>query len=52
MPFAPEAREDECHFAAQTTLRIHIMEQFTLSDPLIEKVLHDEPLFPGVCRTG
>lgn len=44
--YAPEGRRGRRPFAVETMLRVDFMQQwFTLSDPVMEKSLHDVPLF-------
>ncbi len=52
-PFAPEARRGRPPFSVETMLRIHFMQQwFTLSDPAMEKSLHDIPLLREFAGLG
>ena len=45
-PYAPEGRRGRPPFAVETMLRIHFLQQwFGLSDPAMEEVLHDVPLY-------
>ena len=45
-PHYPRAKTGRPPFAVETMLRIHYLQQwFCLSDPAMEEVLHDTPLF-------
>ncbi|UWD89096.1 IS5 family transposase [Ralstonia pseudosolanacearum] len=45
-PYAPEGKRGRPPFAVETMLRIHFLQQwFGLSDPAMEEVLHDVPLY-------
>ncbi len=45
-PFSPEGKKGRPPFAVATMLRVHFMQQwFGLSDPAMEEVLHDVPLY-------
>ena len=45
-PYAPRAKTGRPPFATLTMLRIHYLQQwFGLSDPAMEKALHDVPLY-------
>ena len=45
-PHAPRAKTGRPPFAVETMLRIHYLQQwFGLSDPAMEEVLHDVPLY-------
>ena len=52
-PYMPEGRRGRPPFAIEAMLRIHFMQQwFTLSDPAMEKALHDVPLFRDFAGLG
>ena len=52
-PYLPEGKRGRPPFAPETMLRIHFMQQwFNLSDPAMEKALHDMPLFREFAGLG
>jgi IS5 family transposase len=53
-PYVPKGRQGQPPFALQTMLRIHFFMQrwFKLSDPAMEEILHDMPLFRECAKLG
>jgi IS5 family transposase len=52
-PFMPEDKCGRPPFPVESLLLIHFMQQwFTLSDPAMEEVLHDMPLFRDFAGLG
>jgi IS5 family transposase len=52
-PFAPEGRRGSPPFSVDTMLRIHFMQRwFAPSDPTMEELLHDVPLFREFADLG
>ena len=53
VPHAPDGRRGRPPLVVQMMLRIHFMQPgFTLSDPPMDKVLHDTPLFRDLAGQG